>query len=91
MGTDCGVGPHGTNLDELELMTQAGLSPLDALHAATGSAAALLDVANDRGTLRPGQRADLVVVDGDPEDVAGLGERVRAVYLDGVEVSRKRS
>jgi imidazolonepropionase-like amidohydrolase len=88
MGTDCGVGAHGTNLEELELMTDAGLSPLDALHATTGSAAELMDVATDRGTLRPGLRADLVVVDGDPEDVTGLGRRVRGVYLDGVEVSR---
>jgi imidazolonepropionase-like amidohydrolase len=83
MGTDCGVGPHGTNLDELELMTEAGLSPLDSLHATTGSAAELCDVAGDRGTIRPGLRADLVVVDGDPDDVSGLGERVREVYLDG--------
>jgi aryl-alcohol dehydrogenase-like predicted oxidoreductase len=54
-------------------------------------AAELLDVASDRGTLRPGQRADLVVFDGDPHDVSKLGDRVRAVYLDGVEVSRGRS
>ncbi len=70
MGTDCGVGAHGSNLEELELMTAAGMSPLDTLHATTGSAADLLDVAVDRGTLRPGLRADLVVVDGDPGDVA---------------------
>jgi imidazolonepropionase-like amidohydrolase len=88
MGTDCGVGAHGTNLEELELMTEAGMSPLDTLHATTGSAAELMDVAADRGTIRPGQRADLVVVDGDPDDVTKLGERVRGVYLDGVEVSR---
>jgi imidazolonepropionase-like amidohydrolase len=89
MGTDCGVGPHGTNLEELELMVEAGLSPLDALYATTGSAAELLDVAGDRGTIRPGQRADLVVVDGEPGDVTGLGDRVRAVFLDGNEVSRR--
>jgi imidazolonepropionase-like amidohydrolase len=87
MGTDAGVGAHGTNLEEVELMVEAGLSPLEALHATTGSAAELLDVAGDRGTIRPGQRADLVVVDGSPDDVADLGNRVRAVYLDGVEVS----
>ncbi len=87
MGTDCGVGAHGSNLEELELMTGAGMSALDTLHATTGSAAELLDVAADRGTIRPGQRADLVVVDGSPEDVVNLGDRVRAVYLDGVEVS----
>lgn len=89
MGTDCGVGAHGTNLEEVELMTEAGISPLEALHATTGSAAELMDIATDRGTIRPGLRADLVVVDGDPKDVTKLGERVRAVYLDGTEVSRR--
>lgn len=88
MGTDCGVGAHGTNLEELELMTEAGMSPLETLRATTGSAAELLDVADDRGTLRPGLRADLVVVEGSPEDVTKLGGRVRDVYLDGVSVER---
>ncbi len=91
MGTDAGVGAHGTNLEEVELMTEAGMSSLEALHATTGSAAELLDVASDRGTIRPGQRADLVLVDGDPGDVTKLGDRVRAVYLDGTEVSRRSS
>ena len=68
-------------------MVEAGLSPLETLHATTGSAAELLDVAADRGTIRPGMRADLVVVDGDPDDVSKLGERVRAVFQDGVAVS----
>jgi imidazolonepropionase-like amidohydrolase len=90
MGTDAGVGAHGTNLEELELMTGTGLSALEALHATTGSAAELLDVADDRGTLRPGLRADLVVVEGSPDDVTGLAGRVRSVYLDGAEVSRTR-
>jgi imidazolonepropionase-like amidohydrolase len=89
MGTDAGVGAHGSNLEELELMAGAGLSALDALHASTGSAAELLSVADDRGTIAPGKRADLVVLDGSPEDVTGLGARVRAVYLDGAEVSRQ--
>jgi imidazolonepropionase-like amidohydrolase len=87
MGTDAGVGAHGSNLEEVELMVDAGLSPLEALHATTGSAAELLDVASDRGTLRPGLRADLVVVEGLPDDVSGLGDRVRSVHLDGRLVS----
>lgn len=89
MGTDCGVGPHGTNLEELGLMVEAGLSPLEALHATTGSAADLLDVGDDRGRIHEGLRADLVVVDGDPLDVSGLRERVRSVHLDGREVHRR--
>jgi len=89
MGTDAGVGAHGNNLEEVELMTGAGLSALEALHATTGSAAELLGVAGDRGVIRPGLRADLALVDGSPDDVTDLGARVRAVFLDGVEVSRR--
>jgi len=39
------------------------------------------------GTLEPGKRADLVIAEGDPLDVAGLGKRVLAVYQDGILVS----
>ena len=87
MGTDCGVGAHGTNLDELQLMTAAGLGTVDALHATTGSAAALLGVDGDRGTIAPGKVADLVVVEGQPDDFVELRHRVRAVYLSGELVS----
>lgn len=87
MGTDCGVGPHGTNLDELRYLGDAGLSALEALHATTSSAAQLLGVDSDRGTLAAGQRADLVVLDGDPHDINDLATRVRGVYLDGQLVS----
>ncbi|MFL6129143.1 MAG: amidohydrolase family protein, partial [Mycobacteriales bacterium] len=76
MGTDSGVGPHGHNLQELALLTECGMTPEQALHAATGSATQLLDVADDRGTLVPGQRADLVVVDGDAREVLTLRERI---------------
>ncbi len=83
MGTDSGVGPHGDNLTELELLTGCGMTPAQALHAATGSATELLAVSDDRGTLAPGQRADLVVVDGDALELATLRERIRGVYQDG--------
>jgi imidazolonepropionase-like amidohydrolase len=87
LGTDSGVGPHGHNLRELQLLVDCGLSPAAALHAATGSACELLDVAGDRGTIAPGQRADLVVVDGDGLDVATFGDRIRGVYQDGDRVA----
>ncbi|KAA1416437.1 amidohydrolase family protein [Nocardioides humilatus] len=83
MGTDCGIGPHGTNLDELGYLVEIGMSPVEALHAATRSAAELLKVADDRGTLEPGKRADLVVVEGAVDDLTGVPGRIRGVYLDG--------
>lgn len=83
MGTDSGVGPHGQNLRELGLMAAGGMSPMDVLVATTSSAAQLLGVDHELGTLEPGKRADLVVVDGDPLDVATLGERIEQVWKDG--------
>ena len=54
MGTDCGVGEHGTNLDELEMMRALGMSATEVLYATTGSSADLLGVETDRGRLEPG-------------------------------------
>lgn len=87
MGTDSGVTPHGRNLRELGLMVEGGLSPVDALRAATASAAALLGLDGEIGVLEPGRRADVVVVDGDPLDVATLGERIVGVWQDGRHVA----
>ena len=84
MGTDCPVSPHGTNLEELRLMVElSAMTPQDALVAATSSAAELLGVADELGTLEPGKRADLVVVDGDPFELDKLAERVVSVWQDG--------
>jgi imidazolonepropionase-like amidohydrolase len=87
MGTDSGVTPHGENLDELVLMAEGGMSPEDVLLATTRNAAECLDVAEDRGTLEAGKRADLVVVDGDPMQLEGLRGRVSAVFKSGRLVS----
>lgn len=89
MGSDAPLYPHGKNLTELELLVEQGLSPAEALHAATLSAAELMGVRNTLGSLEPGKRADLVVVDGDPLDVRCLGDRVHAVYQDGRAVHRR--
>jgi imidazolonepropionase-like amidohydrolase len=86
MGTDCPVAPHGTNLRELQLMAENGFTPTQALVAATSSAAALMGLQDQLGTLEPGKRADLVVVDGDPFDFATLKDRVEQVWKDGVRV-----
>ena len=86
MGTDCPVAPHGTNLRELTLMAENGFTPEQALVAATSSAADLMGLLDELGTLAPGKRADVVVVDGDPLVFADISERIRSVYKDGVLV-----
>jgi len=65
-GTDAGVGPHGTNAEEFVLLVQKGLSPIEALKAATSVDAELFGVADTLGTLESGKLADIVAVPGDP-------------------------
>ena len=78
MGTDAGVGAHGSNAWELELMTGLGMSPLEAIVAATKTASECVRMDAEVGTLEPGKLADLLVVDGDPlADVAILRDRAR--------------
>ncbi len=86
MGTDSGVTPHGQNLRELELMVEGGMTPMQAIEATTRSAAELMGLQDELGTLEPGKRADLVLVEGDPLDVATLADRVTAVYKDGQQL-----
>jgi imidazolonepropionase-like amidohydrolase len=86
MGTDSGVGPHGTNLDELPLMAAGGMTPAQVLTAMTKSAAELLQLADETGMIRPGLLADIVVLEGDPFDLENLKTNVRAVYSAGRRV-----
>ena len=72
-----------TTCAELELMAEGGMAPAQALVATTSSAAELLGVDDELGTLEPGKRADLVVVDGDPFELATIGDRIAAVVKDG--------
>ena len=85
MGTDSGVFAHGGNLEELRLMREAGMPPEAVLHAATASAAQLLEL-DDRGALREGLRADAVVVEGDARDFDLIEERIAGVYQAGRRV-----
>jgi imidazolonepropionase-like amidohydrolase len=86
MGTDCPVAPHGANLNELRHMAAHGFSPAQALHAATGSAAELMGLQDELGTIEPGKRADLVLVSGDPLTFDDLESRIEQVWKDGVRV-----
>ena len=82
-GTDAGVSMHGRNADEFELMVKHGMTPEQAIVAATVNAADLLGIAQLVGTLEPGKQADLIAVDGNPlEDVTVLKE-VELVMKDG--------
>jgi len=83
-GTDAGVSKHGRNADEFELMVKFGMTPMQALVAATVNAADLLGVAADVGTLEPGKRADLVAVSGDPLADVTVLKRMSLVMKDGV-------
>jgi imidazolonepropionase-like amidohydrolase len=86
MGTDCPVSPHGTNLNELAHMAAHGFTPTQALVAATSSAAELMGLDSELGTIEPGKRADLVVVDGDPLVFDTLESRIEQVWKDGNQV-----
>jgi len=82
-GTDQGLAPHGTNAKEFALMVGAGMSPIDAIMAATHNAADLIGDTKDIGSIQTGRYADIVAVAGDPlADVTEL-ERVRFVMKGG--------
>jgi len=66
LGTDSGVGRHGTNGEEFGLMVREGMTPMAAIQAGTRNAAELLGLEKEIGTAESGKQADLVAVRGDP-------------------------
>jgi imidazolonepropionase-like amidohydrolase len=85
-GTDAGTpfNPHGGLPQEIALMAEVGLSPAEALIAATRHAAANLGLADRIGTIEVGKVADLILVDGDPLADLGALRKVRQVIQAGV-------
>jgi imidazolonepropionase-like amidohydrolase len=85
-GTDTGGGPTppGRNGHEFVLMVRAGMTPIDAIWAATANAADLLGATDRIGSVQPGRYADLIAVSGDPlADISEL-ERVKFVMQGGI-------
>jgi imidazolonepropionase-like amidohydrolase len=83
-GTDAGVYPHGDNAKQFFYMVKYGMTPAQAIRAATSNAADLIGRARDVGTIEPGKYADLIAVSADPlQDVRAL-ENVGFVMKGGV-------
>jgi imidazolonepropionase-like amidohydrolase len=90
-GTDAAVYPHGLNAHEFAVMVKLGLTPLQAIQAATVNAADLLGWSDKTGILAAGKWADIVAVDGDPlQDVTTL-EHVKFVMKGGEVVKNEYS
>jgi imidazolonepropionase-like amidohydrolase len=82
-GTDAAVFPHGQNAKEFALMTGLGMTPIDALKAATSNDAELFGIAAKVGTLEKGKLADIIAIPGDPTTDITATERVSFVMKEG--------
>ncbi|MFZ0279233.1 MAG: amidohydrolase family protein [Candidatus Sulfotelmatobacter sp.] len=82
-GTDAGVCPYGTSGKQFAFMVKYGMTPMQAIQAATSSAADLLGHSNEIGSIKPGKYADIIAVTGDPlADIRTL-ETIQFVMKDG--------
>jgi imidazolonepropionase-like amidohydrolase len=82
-GTDAGVCAYGTSGKQFAFMVKYGMTPMQAIQAATSNAADLLGHANELGSIKTGKYADLIAVSGDPLKDISLLERVEFVMKDG--------
>src|SRR5438270_7675955 len=90
LGTDSAVAPHTLANHEVELMvTKGGMTPRDALIAATKGGPDLIGVGNETGTLVPGKSADLIAVEGDPLVDPTAVQRVDYVMVEGRPIPMK--
>jgi len=82
-GTDLGVCPYGSSPKQFAFMVKYGMTPMQAIQAATSNAADLLGHANELGSIKAGKYADLIAVSGDPLQDVRLLENVEFVMKDG--------
>ena len=90
-GGDVGVFTHGDNARELEMMVDYGMKPLDVLKSATSISAKVFGLQDQLGAIRPGLLADILVVDGRPDQTIQDLRRIRLVMKQGEPVFENRS
>jgi imidazolonepropionase-like amidohydrolase len=83
-GTDAGVCPYGTSAKQFAFMVKYGMTPMQAIQAATTNAADLLGHSKEVGSIKPGKYADVIAVSGDPLLDISVLEYVDFVMKDGV-------
>ena len=81
LGTDAGIVEHGTNLRELALLVEFGLTPMHAIVAGTSAAARMCGISDEVGTIEPGRRADLVATALNPVTQIGALADAGAIQL----------
>jgi imidazolonepropionase-like amidohydrolase len=92
-GTDSGANPYRVpgfaEHRELQLLVDAGLSPLEAIHSATQSTAAMLHIDEKTGSIQAGKQADLLVLNGDPSKNIANTEKIEMIFHNGRQVKRE--
>jgi imidazolonepropionase-like amidohydrolase len=82
-GTDAPAVPHGDNAKELTALVDRGMTPIQALRAATVVSAELIAMEDELGRIAPGYLADVIAVPGDPTQDIKVAQDVRFVMKDG--------
>jgi len=82
-GTDAGVCPYGISAKQFAFMVKYGMTPMQAIQAATSNAADLLGRSNEFGSIKPGKFADIIAVTGDPLTDIRVLENIQFVMKDG--------
>jgi imidazolonepropionase-like amidohydrolase len=90
-GTDLGVCPYGTSPKQFAFMVKYGMTPMQAIQAATTNAADLLGHSNEIGSIKPGKYADLIAVSSDPLKDISILENVEFVMKDGKVYKQART